>query len=64
MKILSLFSCFAKDDQAAVTVDWVVLTSAIIFLGVLVVSVVSSSLNSNAAAVSDGIVTAVSAALS
>ena len=37
---MSKFSAFLKDDAGAVTVDWVVLTAAIVGLGLLVFSFV------------------------
>lgn len=32
--IMAMFSGFARDEDAAVTVDWVVLTATVLFLGV------------------------------
>jgi Flp pilus assembly pilin Flp len=37
---MNKFSAFLKDDTGAVTVDWVVLTAAIVGLGLLVFSFV------------------------
>ncbi len=36
MKVFNLFKAFNKDDSGAVTVDWVVLTAAIVGLGMVV----------------------------
>ncbi len=36
MKLPSLFKAFKKDESGAVTVDWVVLTAAIVGLGMVV----------------------------
>ena len=36
MKLLNLFKAFKNDDSGAVTVDWVVLTAAIVGLGMVV----------------------------
>ena len=36
MKLLNLFKAFHKDESGAVTVDWVVLTAAIVGLGMVV----------------------------
>ncbi len=36
MKLLNLFKAFKKDESGAVTVDWVVLTAAIVGLGMVV----------------------------
>ncbi len=40
MKLTNIFKNFAKDESGAVTVDWVVLTAAIVGLGIVVMSVV------------------------
>lgn len=36
MKLLNLFKAFKTDESGAVTVDWVVLTAAIVGLGMVV----------------------------
>jgi Flp pilus assembly pilin Flp len=41
MKLLNVFKSFANDESGAVTVDWVVLTAAIVGLGLLVIQVVT-----------------------
>ncbi|GHC49277.1 Flp family type IVb pilin [Neogemmobacter tilapiae] len=38
--MLNLLKNFAKDESGAVTVDWVVLTAAIVGLGLLVIQAV------------------------
>lgn len=40
MKALTFLKRFAKDEDGAVTVDWVVLTAAIVGLGLVVISAV------------------------
>ncbi len=40
----SAFKSFLSDDSGAVTVDWVVLTAALVGLGLAVISVVSTGL--------------------
>jgi Flp pilus assembly pilin Flp len=40
MKLLNIFKHFAKDEDGAVTVDWVVLTAAIVGLGLLVMNTI------------------------
>jgi Flp pilus assembly pilin Flp len=40
MKALNLFKCFQKDEDGAVTVDWVVLTAAIVGLGLIVMAAI------------------------
>ena len=45
MKLASFFKFFAKDEAGAVTVDWVVLTAAIVGLGLVVVNTVGNGVN-------------------
>ena len=45
MKLLSIFKAFKKDESGAVTVDWVVLTAAIVGLGLAVVATVRTSVD-------------------
>ena len=40
MKLLNIFKSFKNDESGAVTVDWVVLTAAIVGLGMVVMSTV------------------------
>ena len=42
----TLFKNFAQSESGAVTVDWVVLTAAIVGLGLAVMAVVGDGLNS------------------
>lgn len=46
MKLMNLFNTFRKDEDGAVTVDWVVLTAAIVGLGIAVLASVSSGTTS------------------
>lgn len=46
---------FTVDDDGAVTVDWVVLTAAIIGLGFLIVAPIAGGTNSLASNVADSI---------
>ena len=41
MKTYDLIKSFARDDSGAVTVDWVVLTAAIVGLGIAVITAIS-----------------------
>ena len=41
--MLNMIKNFAADESGAVTVDWVVLTAAIVGLGLAVMSVISDS---------------------
>ena len=43
MKLLNIFKSFKNDESGAVTVDWVVLTAAIVGMGVLVLGAVQSA---------------------
>jgi Flp pilus assembly pilin Flp len=44
MKLLNLFKTFKSDESGAVTVDWVVLTAAIVGLGMVVMSTVGDGI--------------------
>jgi hypothetical protein len=46
MKLITLIEAFRDDDAGAVTVDWVVLTAAIVGLGLAVVASVRTGANS------------------
>ena len=45
MKLFKFAKNFARDEDGAVTVDWVVLTAAIVGLGIAVITSVSSGVN-------------------
>ena len=51
MKLLNIFKHFAKDEDGAVTVDWVVLTAAIVFLGLIVMSTIQPAISGAAASI-------------
>ncbi len=44
MKLLNLFKKFKSDEAGAVTVDWVVLTAAIVGLGMVVMTTVGGGI--------------------
>jgi len=44
MKMINLFKNFARDEDGAVTVDWVVLTAAIVGLGMVVMTTVGGGI--------------------
>ena len=46
---------FRKDEEGAVTVDWVVLTAAVVGLGVAGVSTVSGGVNTLASSIQTGV---------
>ena len=48
MKLLNLFKSFKNDESGAVTVDWVVLTAAVVALAIVVGGTVSGALTSEA----------------
>ena len=56
-------NAFVKDEDGAVTVDWVVLTAAIVGIALAVIAVIRTSLYSAADDIADGIGDAVTAAL-
>jgi len=64
MYFWSLVSCFLKDDQAAVTVDWVVLTSGLVTIGIAIVTLIQKALDDGAEAITENILTTVAAVLS
>jgi Flp pilus assembly pilin Flp len=43
---MTLFSAFLKDETGAVTVDWVVLTAAVVLLGMVVLTYVRPAVSS------------------
>ena len=44
MKLMTFVNRFQKDEDGAVTVDWVVLTAAIVGLGLIVMSAIRPSI--------------------
>ena len=44
MKLLNLLASFKNDESGAVTVDWVVLTAAIVGLGMVVMTTVGGGI--------------------
>lgn len=51
MKLFNLMKTFTNDESGAVTVDWVVLTAAIVGLGIAVLAAVASSIGNVTAAI-------------
>lgn len=60
MKLFNLLKNFRNDEDGAVTVDWVVLTAAIVGLGIVVMNTVGTGLSSTATTLSGNIGSAVS----
>ena len=56
MKLLNIFKTFKNDEAGAVTVDWVVLTAAIVGLGLVVMNTVSTGMKTAATNISTDIV--------
>ena len=48
MKLLNIFKSFKNDEAGAVTVDWVVLTAAIVGLGLVVMQTVGGAITTAA----------------
>lgn len=44
MTLLNLFKTFKNDESGAVTVDWVVLTAAVVGLGLIVINAVQPAI--------------------
>ena len=57
MKMLKFVKLFAKDEDGAVTVDWVVLTAAIVGLGIAVLTSVGGGTTTLAGKVSSHMAT-------
>jgi Flp pilus assembly pilin Flp len=57
MKLLNIFKSFKNDESGAVTVDWVVLTAAIVGLGLVVMTTVSGGLTTAATAITTDLTT-------
>ena len=55
MTLLSVFRTFFRDESGAVTVDWVVLTAAIVGLAIVVITTLEDPLKNAATAIGDEI---------
>jgi Flp pilus assembly pilin Flp len=58
MKLFKLFTNFKKDEDGAVTVDWVVLTAALVGLGLLVIAAIRPGINAAATSINTGLTNA------
>jgi len=56
-------NAFVKDEDGAVTVDWVVLTAAVVGIAIAVAATIETGLNSAASQISTGLAAAVTGAL-
>jgi Flp pilus assembly pilin Flp len=50
---MKLFTKFANDESGAVTVDWVVLTAAIVGIAIAVISLISTGIESASNGIND-----------
>ncbi len=55
MKLFDLIKTFSKDESGAVTVDWVVLTAAIVGLGIAVIAAVSTGVRGLGDSIADAV---------
>ena len=55
MKLFNMLKKFRKDEAGAVTVDWVVLTAAIVGLGIVVMTTVGGGIKTLASNVSTAV---------
>lgn len=55
MKLLNIFKSFKNDESGAVTVDWVVLTGAVVALGIAVSGTIGTSMKTAASNVGTSI---------
>ena len=51
MKLLNIFKRFQKDEDGAVTVDWVVLTAAVVGLGLIVMAAIKPAISNLSASI-------------
>ncbi len=53
--MMNFFKTFSKDEDGAVTVDWVVLTAAVVGLGIAAISTVRGGIDSMAGDISSSL---------
>ena len=64
MKLLKFTNVFTKDEDGAVTVDWVVLTAAVVGIAIAVASTIEIGLNNAAVNIDTALTGVISDALS
>lgn len=64
MKLLKMTKVFAKDEAGAVTVDWVVLTAAIVGIAIAVAATIEGGLNKAASNIDTALTGVISTAIS
>ncbi|NNU81240.1 hypothetical protein HMH01_12415 [Halovulum dunhuangense] len=62
MKLFKLNKTFVKDEDGAVTVDWVVLTAAIVGIGLIVLQLIRGGIYDAASAISASLTSAIDTA--
>ena len=62
MNLLNIFKTFKNDESGAVTVDWVVLTGAVVGLGLIIANTMGSSIQTAATSVGGAVSTNASTA--
>lgn len=55
MKVMNLLKRFQKDEDGAVTVDWVVLTAAVVGLGLVVMAAIGPAISGLSQNIADNI---------
>ena len=55
MKLVNIFKNFKNDESGAVTVDWVVLTAAVVGLGLIVVNAARPQIENAATVIAEDI---------
>ena len=63
MKLLKMTKLFAKDEDGAVTVDWVVLTAAIVGIAIAVAATIETGLNNAATQIDTALTGVISTAV-
>ncbi len=58
MKLFKLANKFSKDESGAVTVDWVVLTAALVGIGLAVISTIEAGIDNASSDISNALTTA------
>ena len=59
MKLPMILKEFGRDQEGAVTVDWVVLTAGIVGLGLVVISAMASAISDNATTIAGDVTAAI-----
>jgi Flp pilus assembly pilin Flp len=57
MKLLNIFKAFKNDESGAVTVDWVVLTGAVVGLGIIIATTMGDAISTAATNVAADVIT-------